>query len=402
MAPVTQRLEVPDGMETMAPDPAQRLLYIKVRPETVSLRGSLYEAVRWAWRVNPARAAEADWVVAVVGGVAKGVFEVHGWQPSKREPGRFEFHGTQLHDGVARRYVGRLIPGEYRRRGMASPVLYGWKMPQRRASAGSTDGIDAGAAASRGRAEHAGRQHRADDRRIGGRSLLLAITRCPNLGEARSDRSHACARIVRSQGTAVHQVPEPWSGRLDTAPILFVGSNPSVDENDRFPTSSWSHRDTVSYFSRRFDEHAGWVSAQEYNKVRYWTMVRTHAKALLGRDAVPGVDFAMTEVVHCKSKSEAGVKQALQVCARQWLDSVMRESAAKVVVLLGRHAAEACAEPWGIGADRGVRLGVSLAGRSRSVVVLPHPNAREPRKLAEHVDPEGLRGLRACLAGGMA
>ena len=119
-------------METMVPDPAHRLLYIKVRPETVVDRGSLYEAVRWAWRVNLAHAKEADWVVGVVRGVARGVFEVHGWQRSKRSgvnPGRFEFHGTELNDEVARRYVGKLIPEEYRRRGMASPILYGWRTP---------------------------------------------------------------------------------------------------------------------------------------------------------------------------------------------------------------------------------------------------------------------------------
>ena len=119
-------------METMVPDPAHKLLYIKVRPETVMDRGSLYEAVRWAWKVDPARAKQADWVVAVVDRVARGVFEVHGWQRSKRpgvNPGRFEFRGTELHDDVARRYVGKLIPAEYRRYGMANPVLYGWRAP---------------------------------------------------------------------------------------------------------------------------------------------------------------------------------------------------------------------------------------------------------------------------------
>ena len=113
-------------METMVPDPTHRLLYVKVRPQTVVDRGSLYEAVRWAWKVNPTRAEAADWVVAVVGGVCRGVFEVHRWEPSGRNPGRFEFHGTELSNDVARRYVGRLIPEEYRRPGMASPVLYGW------------------------------------------------------------------------------------------------------------------------------------------------------------------------------------------------------------------------------------------------------------------------------------
>ena len=113
-------------MQTMKPDPAHRLLYIKVRPETIVERGSLYEAVRWAWRVNPARAAEADWVVAVVRGVARGAFEVHGWQRSSKNPGRYEFEGAEVDNDIARRYVGKLIPEEFRRRGMASPVLYGW------------------------------------------------------------------------------------------------------------------------------------------------------------------------------------------------------------------------------------------------------------------------------------
>ena len=400
-------------METMAPDPAHRLLYIKVRQETVEDRGSLYEAVRWAWRVNPARAADADWVVAVVGGVARGVFEVHRWQRSSTNPERWEFRGAEVDNDAARRYVGKLIPEEFRRRGMASPVLYGWGRRQGGPAVGPTGGDGAGVAARRSRAGSAERRHPVDDGSgsarpgpaavsPGGHRLLLAITRCPGLGAARTDGSHPCAEVVRSQGSAGRQVPEPWSGRLDAAPILFVGSNPSIGEDGGFPTSSWSERDTVSYFSRRFDERGGWVSAREFNQVRYWTMVRSHAKALLGRDAVPGVDFAMTEAVHCKSKAETGVKSALRACAARWLDGVMRESAAKVVVLLGRHAEEVCTERWGMASGRGAHFGVSLAGRNRSVVVLPHPNAREPRRLARHVAAEGLRRLRTILADGVA
>ena len=112
----------------MEPDPAHRLLYIKVRPRSVWERGSLYEAVRWQWKVRPERAEAADWVVAVVERVCHGVFAVHRWERSERNPERFSFVGRGLpHDHeVARRYVGKLIPEQYRRKGMASPVLYGW------------------------------------------------------------------------------------------------------------------------------------------------------------------------------------------------------------------------------------------------------------------------------------
>ena len=110
------------------PSPAYRLLYIKVRPQTVVDRGSLYEAVRWAWRVKPDRAEAADWVVAVVDGICSGMYEVHRWETSQRNPGRYEFVGREL-DGqseLARQHIGKPIPDQYRRRGMANPVLYGW------------------------------------------------------------------------------------------------------------------------------------------------------------------------------------------------------------------------------------------------------------------------------------
>ena len=78
-------------METMVPHPSHRLLYIKVREQTIVDReGSLYEAVRWAWRIDPERAEEADYVIAVVKRICKGVFAVQRWKPSGRERGRFE------------------------------------------------------------------------------------------------------------------------------------------------------------------------------------------------------------------------------------------------------------------------------------------------------------------------
>ena len=132
--------------------------------------------------------------------------------------------------------------------------------------------------------------------------LLLALTRCSDLDEGRSDRSHPCAAVVNVQDTGDRKVPEPWSGHIETAPLLFIGSNPSIGAGDGDPTPSWTEADTVSYFQRRFDRDAGWVLPGEFNKVRFWCSVRARAKELLGREAVPGEDFTLTEVVHCKSR----------------------------------------------------------------------------------------------------
>ena len=111
-------------------------------------------------------------------------------------------------------------------------------------------------------------------------NLLLEITRCPNLVEARSDCSHACACIVQSQrcGVDEFQVPEPWSGHIDTAPILFVGSNPSISQDNEFPNRDWSDSKTISYFQGRFDKECTWVTPEKFNKVPFWTGVRARAK----------------------------------------------------------------------------------------------------------------------------
>ena len=231
--------------------------------------------------------------------------------------------------------------------------------------------------------------------------LLINITRCPNLVEARTDPSHSCAEIVRSQSQSPSnfQVPEPWSGHIDTAPILFVGSNPSIGEDDEFPTSSWSKAKTVCYFQRRFDEGCRWVTKENFNKVRYWTGVRARAKEILGCDAaIAGKHFALTEVVHCKSKGEAGVGKARSNCVQMWLDKLMAQSKACVVVLLGAHARHACATHWEIEDRYGVHFDVYTKGRRRTVVILPHPNARMKKKLAYYSNSEELRRLHADLS----
>lgn len=228
--------------------------------------------------------------------------------------------------------------------------------------------------------------------------LLIAITRCSHVEDARSDPAHSCDEVVGSQAgdVAELQVPEPWSGHIDRAPILFVGSNPSISKDEDFPTVSWDEAKTISFFQRRFDP-GGPVTPQAFNRVKYWTGARKRAEELLERDAVPGKDFALTEVVHCKSKKEAGVEAALSTCTRAWLDKVVSQSAARVVVLLGRYAKDACAKRWGIDAEKSVHFDVAVAGRSRAVVILPHPNAREQRKLRHHATEEERRQLRAVL-----
>ena len=227
--------------------------------------------------------------------------------------------------------------------------------------------------------------------------LLFAITRCPELAIARTDRAHPCSKIAGVQPSDVYQVPEPWSGHIEEAPILFISSNPSINEDEHFPTPLWSQTDTIDYFQRRFDRDAGYVSEQAYKKVPFWREVRARAKEILKREAVPGHDFALTELAHCKSRKEQGVREALPLCLERWFAALMEYSGSKIVILLGASARDTCAQLWKLDRRESVHFDIPIAGRNRAVVILPHPNARGKRKTVDHATPAQLERLNSLL-----
>lgn len=233
------------------------------------------------------------------------------------------------------------------------------------------------------------------------RQLASAITSCPEIPRARMSANHPCAKIVGLQREDAFQSPEPWRGHIETAPILFVSSNPSIGGEYTFPPSGWSDEQVVSYYLGCFDHHVEGryqVDERRFARVQFWREVRARASELLGRPAVQGEDFAITEVVHCKSTREQGVKEALELCVQRWMEPVIERCAAKVIVVLGSYARRVCSACWNLDGKRRVHFDVSTPGKDRTVVLLPHPNAREKRKLLHHTtDQERLR-LRSQLA----
>ena len=223
--------------------------------------------------------------------------------------------------------------------------------------------------------------------------LLLAINRCTELDKARANGNHPCSKIVGLQHTDVFQAPEPWRGHIDTALILFISSNPSISGEEIFPPPNWPDENVVAHYQGCFDRDNSApsnIDERNYSSVQFWREVRGRATEILGRPAVQGTDFALTELVHCKSTREQGVSEALHHCADLWLEQVIEQSSARIIVTLGNHARALCAELWGISSNRCVHFGVNTKGGERAVVILPHPNARKKRKL-EHHTTEGER-----------
>lgn len=95
---------------------------------------SLYEATRYAWKINKSKAKQAEVILATRLGVIVGAFIAHRWLEAKtsnfpgREsaPGRFGFEGEEAPDDIKKLYVGKRVPDEYRKPGAANPIKYTW------------------------------------------------------------------------------------------------------------------------------------------------------------------------------------------------------------------------------------------------------------------------------------
>ncbi|MFZ2493507.1 MAG: uracil-DNA glycosylase family protein [Thermoanaerobaculia bacterium] len=248
-------------------------------------------------------------------------------------------------------------------------------------------------------------------------SLLIEIARCVNVPVARASSNHPCHQVVAAQAVAPHDfhVPEPWSGDLASAPILFISSNPALAQASRvgepdaeYPTADWDAAVVSDFFTHRFgDGQRGWVvggnrallTDGSHGKANaFWSAVKKRAEELLEREAVPGVDYALTELVHCKSRGEHGVREAVSECARLYLTRVLESSGAAVIVALGSIAADALRTIVNVSAGR-VSEPFVLAQCERIVVLLPHPNARTVRSLTGCLAPEELDRLVSHLRG---
>lgn len=99
---------------------------------------SLYDATRYAWRINIRKAKKAEVILATMQGMIVGAFVADDWLeataanfPGRAEgdgvPGRFGFIGEEAPADMKKLYVGKRVPDEYRKRGAANPIKYTWK-----------------------------------------------------------------------------------------------------------------------------------------------------------------------------------------------------------------------------------------------------------------------------------
>lgn len=108
-----------------------KVVLININQSSVE-RKSTYKAVHYAWKADPARANQADYVLAVNRGIIEGVYQVEGsWIPATEEnfpdaedhvEGRYGFHGHEALPEVWKDMVGKRVPDNLRH--VQNPVRY--------------------------------------------------------------------------------------------------------------------------------------------------------------------------------------------------------------------------------------------------------------------------------------
>ena len=226
------------------------------------------------------------------------------------------------------------------------------------------------------------------------RELALEIVRCPVLQQciAAGGEALPCHRVAAgSDGPhAVRWFPEPWVGHLTQAPLLFVSSNPggggpATTDPDELSVAS-PDDEILDWADGAFDpdQLPGIVQGMyqvdchgnQGKPVRYWAWTRARAEEVLPQPVEPGVGYALTEVVHCGTPRQKGVKKALQTCISRYLERMLAASPAQVVVLVGSVAQSAFAEHLNLDVEDHLLGPVEVAGRERLLVSVRHPKSR--------------------------
>jgi hypothetical protein len=269
-------------------------------------------------------------------------------------------------------------------------------------------------------------------------SLAMEISHCPVMVECLQGADHPCRRVVLAQwptqaeGARLrrwpreHHLPEPWVGHLWSAPLLFLSSNPAgaprphevpPDEQvtyalppelqgksaDDFPSLRrpfqapkwrWSYEEVFDRYTTLFDL---WVDGSDQRPrvpvglkrpkaSPYWVSAKQQADALFRRDTVPGVDYTLTEVVHCKSMKERGVGRARRECVPRYLRRLLRLSPATLVIVYGDHARNTIRAEFDYPHPGVVTEPIDAEGLSRRFAFLAHPSSTKPKRPKELPD----------------
>lgn len=155
------------------------------------------------------------------------------------------------------------------------------------------------------------------------KNIAWDIINC-GLQNAPNSNSECNALYISQQCASIadFQIPEPWNGDIENAPILFVGLNPGFLDVELYPklgnpywlqaNGGFDEAKVEDFFEHRFNSRHQYVQYPNKTKIisggykvlrhTFWGYVKSIADKIMNGQSTPGVDFAITEIVHCKSR----------------------------------------------------------------------------------------------------
>lgn len=177
---------------------------------------------------------------------------------------------------------------------------------------------------------------------------------------------NVCNPIYLSQNPkniSDYHIPEPWNGDIENAPILFVSHNPGYTQGEEYPcynnpnfssTAGLNIPATETFYDQRFEgkyvKHDNgkkfkvFMANGQYKSVHgFWNYAYNISVKLLGKsNVIPGKDFAISDIVHCKSSSVDVIPNVcFDECMKRHFKSVlMAASNIRYMVVVGRQTRE--------------------------------------------------------------
>lgn len=241
--------------------------------------------------------------------------------------------------------------------------------------------------------------------------LIRSITNCPNIKAIYKGEDNCCSKIVRLQkdngvNFEAFKGPEPWNGKLNKAKILIISSNPGIADNELIPTRDWCRKKKIDFYQNRFSSKENWVNELRAklingfysNKISNWTQTKKRMDYLFGNGTKIGEDYALLELVHCKSKKEYGVQSSIEECTKRFFDKIIKITPAKVLIIIGDHAINYICNRYHIDEDfNGYGLyqtALSIEKIYRLLIFLPHTNYYGRRKAEYFVNANETQRIR--------
>lgn len=217
------------------------------------------------------------------------------------------------------------------------------------------------------------------------KDLCLKIAKDPAFFDGFTNSRSPYHEICSVQKNFIEkQLPEPWNGNIENARIMFISSNPSISEDEIYPTDNfakWTDDKIADFFENRFTNGCRRNDGTPFF-VNFWNGLIKHtnwiSEICLG-NSIPKICpegrnykdhyyklndvIVSTELVHCKSRNEIGVDDCLNDQFK-YMKEIVSLFKGEIIVLFGNYAR-----------NKKDEIKQFVQGRNIRVLTLPAPAA---------------------------